>query len=188
MHRLVICLAAIALVGACSKAPAPTALANAAAPAGVAAPAAASAAAPAATGPAVTGPAVTGTYTVDGKPAALTQVTAHKDDPVNGQPVTAIVFTEKDQADDAEVGEEALMGNFGDAIVARVAPDGSLIGVDIKHAALHTPISVSIGGVLTMSDYKVAGGEVSGHLTSGGPVDVFDQKLAVDLTFHTKAP
>jgi len=186
MRHLIICLAGVAVLSACSKAPAPAA-ANAAAPVASAAPASAAPATTPAAAPAATGPAVSGTYTLDGKPAALTQVTARKDDPVNGQPVTAIVFTEKDQGSDAEAGEEALMGNFGDAIVARVTPDGTLIGVDIKHTALKTPISASISG-LTLSDYKSAGGEVSGHLTSGGPVDVFDQKLSVDLTFHTKAP
>jgi hypothetical protein len=178
MRRVVICLAGIAVVSACSKAPATTALANAAAPAGAATKVA----------PAGSGPSLTGTYSVDGKPAALTQVTAHKGDPRDGQPVTDIVFSEKDQGGDAQAAEDALEGNFGDAIVAKVASDGSLIGVDIRHTALHSPISVSISGILTMSDYRLAGGEVSGRLTSGGPVDVFDQKLGVDLAFHTKAP
>ncbi len=69
-----------------------------------------------------------------------------------------------------------------------MAPDGSLIGVDLRHTALQSPIAVSISGILTMKDYKLAGGDISGHLTSGGPVDVFDQKVNVDLTFHAKAP
>ena len=72
--------------------------------------------------------------TVDGNAAALTQVTAHPDTPVNGQPVTAIVFTEKDQGGDPQT-EDALMGNFGDARVVRVTPDGTPIGGDLRHAA-----------------------------------------------------
>jgi hypothetical protein len=53
---------------------------------------------------------------------------------------------------------------------------------------MKNPGSVSISGVLTMTDYKLAGGEISGHLTSNGPTDVFGQSVVIDLTFHTKAP
>jgi hypothetical protein len=59
----------------------------------------------------------------------------------------------------------------------------------VVHSGLKSPSgSISLSGVMTLKDYKAAGGEISGHLTSGGPVDVFDQKLNVDLTFHTKTP
>jgi hypothetical protein len=186
MRRFFLCVADMAMIAACSKAPAP-AQANAAppasAPATPAAPAAATAAAPA-----ITGPAVIGTFTLDGKPAALTQATAHKDDPVNGQPITAIVFTEKDQGGDAQAADDAVFGNFGDAIVVKVQPDGTVIDVDVRHTALPHPGPVSISGVLTLSDYKLAGGVISGHLSTSGPVDVFDQKLNVNLTFHVAAP
>ena len=83
---------------------------------------------------------------------------------------------------------DALFGKFGDAIVVKVQPDGNVVGVDIVHSALKTPGSVSISGVMSIKGYSAAGGQISGHLTSGGPTDVFGQKLDVDLTFHTKAP
>lgn len=186
MRNTQIWLAGLLLVAACSKAPsaqnANTAAAN------TAAPAATPAAAPAA--PAFSaGPAVSGTYTGNGKAAALTQVTAHKDDPFDGQPVTALVFTEKDQGGDDKAAMDALFGKFGDAIVARIEPDGTVIGADVVHSGLKSPSgSISISGVFMVKDYSAAGGEISGHLTSNGPVDVFDQKVEVDLTFHTKAP
>jgi hypothetical protein len=64
-----------------------------------------------------------------------------------------------------------------------------VIGADIVHSALKSPSgSVSIGGVFTIKDYQAAGGQISGHLTTGGPTDVFGQKVDVDLTFHTQAP
>ena len=85
-------------------------------------------------------------------------------------------------------GHGRLFGKFGDAIVAKVQPDGALIGLDIVHAGLKTPGSVSISGVVTMKDFSMGNGQVSGHLTSGGPTDVFDQKVDIDLTFHAKAP
>ena len=48
--------------------------------------------------------------------------------------------------------------------------------------------SITVFSVLTMKDFTMAGGEISGHLTSGGPSEVPDQKWEVDLTFKTKAP
>jgi hypothetical protein len=183
IHRALICLVGVALVAGCSK-PAATA-------GGSAAPAvaASAAAAPAATtAPAATGPEVAGTYVGNGKAAVLTQVTAHVGEPFDDKPVTLLVFTAKDQGGDAKADFDALFGKFGDAIVVKVQPDGAVIGVDVVHSGLKEPGSVSISGVMTMQDYRVAGGQISGHLTSGGPTDVFGQKLVVDLTFHTKAP
>ena len=185
MRKTFVCLAGVLLMAACSKAPAPAQSANAAAPV---APAAGPqlAAAPAV---ATSGPAVSGTYTGNGKPATLTQVTAHKDDPFDGQPVTALVFTAKDQGGDDKAAFDALFNKFGDAIVVKVEPDGTVIGADVVHTGLQSPSgSVSLSGVLKLEGYSSAAGQISGHLTSGGPVDVFDQKLEVDLTFHTKAP
>ena len=187
MRKVFICLAGVALLAACSKAPAGAGKPDAAAAQSAVA---ASAAAPAASAaPAAAGPAVSGTFTGNGKPAVLTQVTAHKDDPFDDQPVTALVFTARDQAGDDKAAFDALFGKFGDAIVIKVEPDGSVIGADVVHSGLeHPDASVSISGVFTLKDYKVAGGEISGRLTSGGPTDVFGQKVDVDLTFHTKAP
>jgi hypothetical protein len=187
MHKLFVCLAGVLLIAACSKAPAPaqSANANANAPATPAATPQAVATPTVAT----TGPAVSGTFTGNGKPATLTQVTAHKDDPSDGQPVTALVFSSKDQGGDDKAAFDALFDKFGDAIVVKVEPDGTIVGADVMHSALKSPSgSISLSGVLKLEGYSAAGGQISGHLTSGGPVDVFDQKLEVDLTFHTKAP
>jgi hypothetical protein len=175
-------LAGLALVAACSKAPAPNA--NAAATQAVAP----AAAAPQAASAPATGAAVSGVFTGDGKQAALTEVTAHRDDPFDGKPIVAVVFTTKDQGNDDKAATDALFGNFGDAIIARLEPDGTVIGADVIHSGLQSPGSVSVGGVFTVKDYSAANGQISGELTTNGPTDVFDHKLNVDLTFHTKAP
>jgi|SRR5450432_270530 len=186
MRNMLFCLAGLALVAACSKAPTNAPAANAAAPQASAAPPAAT---PAATPAFTAGPAVSGTYLGNGKPAMLTQVTAHKDDPFDGKPVTALVFSAKDQGGDDKAAVDALFAKFGDAIVAKVEPDGTVVGVDVIHSGLQSPSgSISISGSFTMKDYSEAGGQISGHLTSNGPVDVFDQKVEADLTFHAKAP
>jgi hypothetical protein len=184
MRRSLACLIGMLLLAACSKTPTTAPTANAAAPQTATAPQ------PAPVGTSgVSGAAVAGTYLGNGKPATLTQVTAHKDDPFDGKPIVALVFTAKDQGGDDKAAINALFGNFGDAIVARIEPDGTVVGVDVVHSGLRSPGgSISIGGVFTMKDFSDANGQISGRLTSNGPTDVFDQKVEADLTFRTKAP
>jgi len=131
---------------------------------------------------------VSGVFKGNDKPATLTQVTAHKGE-ASGQPVTILVFSSKDQAGDAKADFDALFGKFGDAIVAKVAPDGKVLSADIVHSNLDAPGgSIQTSGVVKMTDYKTADGKISGHLTSGGPQEFHDLKWEVDLTFETKAP
>lgn len=132
---------------------------------------------------------LSGVYKGNGKPAALTQVTAQKGAPESGKPVTVLVFTTKDQADDPKAGFNALFGKYGDALVVKVWPDGSIYSTDVMHAGLNSPNgSVTVFGVMQMKDFKVANGEVSGHLTTDGPKEIQGQTWEVDLTFQTKAP
>jgi hypothetical protein len=185
-RKLLLGLAGLAFVAGCSKPAVAPGNAESAAAQSTTAPAQAASAAPAAQ--LAAGAAVSGQFTANGKAATLTQVTAHKDDPFDGTPVTDIVFTARDQGADDKAADDALFGNFGDAIVIKVEPDGTVIGADIVHSGLTNPGSVSIGGVFSLKDFKAADGQLSGELTSGGPTDVFGQKVDVDLTFHTKAP
>jgi hypothetical protein len=177
----------LTLLAGCSKAP--PAAANAGSSAAPAASAAAAANPPAAAPPAATlvGNAVSGTFTGDGKPSALTEVTALADEPFSGQPVIALVFTAKDQGGDPKAATNALFGNYGDAIIAKFTPDGNVIEGDVINSGLQQPGSVSLSA-LSIKNFRMAGGEISGELTTGGPTDVFDHKLNVDLTFHAKAP
>jgi hypothetical protein len=189
MRKLYLGLAGLMLLAACSKSPANVASSEAAASATAAATSAAAASTAAAPATAATGAPVSGSYTANGKPAVLTQVTAFKDDPFDGQPITDLVFTVKDQGGDAKAATDALFGNFGDAIVVKIEPDGTVVGADIIHSGLTDQHgSVSLSGVFTVKNYKAAGGQISGELTSGGPTDVFGNKVDVDLTFHVPAP
>jgi hypothetical protein len=189
MRTVFMGLAGLALLAACSKAPANTQTPDSTAPVSAAAQSATPAPAAASAAPVAAGPAVSGSFVGAGKAVTLTQVTAHPDDPFDGKPITALVFTVKDQGDDKNAATDALFGNFGDAIIVKIEPDGTVIGCDVVHSGLQNPAgSVSIGGVLTIKNYQASGGQISGELTTGGPTDVFDKKLDVDLTFHTKAP
>ncbi|HLK25347.1 MAG TPA: hypothetical protein VKT30_11885 [Caulobacteraceae bacterium] len=179
MRRILLGAASLCLVAACSRAPGNTVASGAPTSA---------AAAPTVAAARSSGAPVSGSYTADGKPAVLTTVTAHKGDPFDGKPITELVFTAKDQGGDAQAAVDALFGKFGDAVIARVEPDGTVVGADLVHAGLKQQGPVSLSGALTMKTYRNEGGQVSGELASGGPTDVFDHKVDVDLIFHASAP
>ncbi|MFI4975761.1 MAG: hypothetical protein ACHP84_14570 [Caulobacterales bacterium] len=135
----------------------------------------------------IAAPFVGGTYVGDGKAAVLTEVTAHKHEPFDGRAVTELIFSAKSQAGSADPAVDALFGKFGDALVARIEDDGAVVGVDVIHSGMGGG-SVSIVGPIKTAGYKLADGQVSGRLTSGGPVEVFAHKVSIDLTFDAKAP
>jgi hypothetical protein len=131
---------------------------------------------------------VSGVFKGNDKPATLTQVTAHKGEE-SGKPVTVLVFSSKDQAGAAKPDFDALFGKLGDALVVKVFADGRVYSGDIVHSNLDAPGgSIQAFGVLKISDYKMADGKISGHLTSNGPHEFHDLKWEVDLTFETTAP
>ncbi len=131
---------------------------------------------------------LSGVDKANGKPAALTQVVAYKGEPESGKPVTLLVFTSKDQGKDPKAAFNALFGKYGDAIVVKVFADGKIYSADVRHSALDLgPVpSATLFGFVQMKDFKVAGGEISGHIT--GNTEIRAQPWEVDLTFQTKAP
>lgn len=131
---------------------------------------------------------LSGVYKANGKPATLTQVTAHKGEPESGKPVTVLVFTAKDHANDPKAGFNALFGKYGDAVVVKVFSDGKIFSTDVRHSALDLgPVpSATLFDVVQMKDFKVAGGDISGHLTA--KTEIRGAPLELDLTFETKAP
>jgi hypothetical protein len=186
----ILCVAAsAALATACSKPANDTSTSSAAVASSIAAAQSSTAAAPAAQAVASTQSSVSGTYTCDGAPATLTQITTHPDDPEMGKPVTALVITANDQGGDPKAAFNALFNKFGDAIVVHMFADGTIYSADLVHSKLDAPGgSAQLSGVLKIDNFSTANGEISGHLTSNGPVDVHGQKLNVDITFHAKAP
>ena len=132
---------------------------------------------------------LTGVYKGNDKAAALTQVVAYKGEPESGKAVTVLVFSAKSQAGSTKPPFDALFGKFGDALVVKIDSDGKVISLDLVHSKLDSPGgSIQVFGVLKMTDFKMADGKISGHLTSGGPSKVRDQTWEVDLAFETKAP
>ena len=130
-----------------------------------------------------------GVFTVNGKPAALTQVTAFKGEPESGKPVTVLVFTTKNQGGDPKAAFNALFNKYGNAIVVKVFDDGKVYSADLVHASLDSPNgTLQVFGVLKIEDFAMAGGVISGRLTSGGVHTARNDKWDVDITFKAKAP
>lgn len=131
---------------------------------------------------------VSGIFKGNDKPATLIQVTAHKGEEA-GKPVTVLVFSSKDQTGDPKPDFDALFGKFGDALVVKVFADGQVYSGDIVHSNLDAPGgSIQTSGILKMTDFKLANGRISGHLTSHGPHEFHGLKWEADLTFETRAP
>jgi hypothetical protein len=187
MRAIVVCVAGLVMLSACSKKPdaAPASAPGSTAAAGPAAAAPASAPASAVAAPAPTGAPISGVYSVNGKAATLTQVTAHPDEPFDGKPVTAILFTSKDQGGDPKAFSGALFGHFGDAVLIKVNSEGQVVECEVVNSGLTHGQTASLSGVFKITDFQNTGGQISGHLTSGGPTDFFGDKIDVDLTFHT---
>jgi len=150
---------------------------------------------------------VSGVYTVNGKPAKLTQVTARQYRLHAGELETSLVFSSKDQGDDPRPARSADslsadFRKFGDVLVVRITsydkPQGTvdrMISGTVVHAALNPPdrsvLLSALDRAIKIEDFKMAGGEISGHLTSGGEHELHgfaEQKWQVDLTFPAKAP
>lgn len=132
---------------------------------------------------------LTGAFAVNGKAAALTQVTASTGAPESGKPVTVLVFTTKSQGADPKAAFNALFNKYGNAIVAKVFADGNVYSVDLVHTALDSPNgTLQVFGVLKIEDFAIKGGEISGRLTSFGVHTARNDKWDVDITFKTKAP
>ena len=131
---------------------------------------------------------LSGSNKANGKPAALTHVVAYKGEPESGRAVILLVFTTKDQGKDPKAAFNALFGKYGDAIVVKIFPDGKIYSTDVRHSALDLgPVpSATLFDVVQMKDFKLAGSEISGHLT--GKTDIRGQPWEVDMTFKTKAP
>lgn len=132
----------------------------------------------------------TGTYLANGKDARLAFLDARRGDPFGGNPVTILVFSEKDGSKEKDPGFKAQMGHLGDALVVHLSRNGAawdVIGTEFAHSALrHSGASGS--GIVDVKDVKEAGGELSGHLYTKPGEDLFGEPIAIDLTFHVKQP
>lgn len=132
-------------------------------------------------------PTVTGTFLGDGKDGNLKFLVVENREPFSDKAAIRLVFTEKDPSKSKKPGFDAGFKKLGSALVVSVHRDGSVFGCEVAHSA-HEKSPFSAVGVAKMSKFEVTDTMVSGHLTTGGDDDFFDQTWNVDLEFSAPLP
>ena len=128
---------------------------------------------------------VSGVFNGNEQPAKLIFVSARKGTPVGGRDTIQLVFTEKDHSKDEQAALKALFGDYGNALVIGIQPDGKVVTCDILHEA-HKQKPISSPASVKMTDFKNEGGQISGRLVTEGKQEAFEQTWEVNLVFKTK--
>lgn len=137
--------------------------------------------------PAVAADPVAGKFTGNGQDAKLAFASAHKGEAFAGKPTWDLIFTEKDHARDKKPGFKAGFGDYGSALIVTIQDDGKIIGCVVAHSA-HKKAGFSSVGSIATSDFKMAGGKITGKIKTDGEVTTFGEKWLVDLAFDATAP
>jgi hypothetical protein len=124
---------------------------------------------------------VTGTFMGNGKDGKLAFAIAKKSEPFNGKETVEVTLTEKDTGGNPF---KAVFGEFGSALVLKIDSEGGIIGCQVVHSAHQKQGFSSLGRIKT-ENYKLDQGVLSAKVTTGGEIDTFGEKWAVDLTFKT---
>lgn len=133
-------------------------------------------------------PSVSGKYLADNKPAALQFVWVEEEEPFSGKQAIALIFTEKDPSKSKKPSFDALFNKLGNALILKVhREEGGIFGCQVAHTG-HSKAGFSALGKIKMLEFKYAGGNVTGHVSTGGPQDAFGQSWEVDLKFAAPLP
>lgn len=132
-------------------------------------------------------PTVSGKFTGNGKNAAIKFVLVEEHEAFSGKEAITLIFTEKDPAAAKKPSFDAMFGKLGSALILNVHHDGGIFGCQVVHSA-HSKQGFSSIGQIKMLEFKIAGGNVSGHVSTGAELDTFGEKWEVDLTFAAPLP
>lgn len=133
-------------------------------------------------------PVVTGKFLGNGKPAPLKYVSVEEHEPFGGKEAITLIFTEKDHSAAKKPSFDASFGKFGSSLILNVdRVSGGIFGCEVGHSALNKG-SFSSVGVIRMAEFDIAGGNVTGEVTTGGTLDAFGQKWEVELRFAAPLP
>lgn len=132
-------------------------------------------------------PTVSGKFVGNGKNAAIKFVTVEEHEAFSGKEAITLIFTEKDPATAKKPSFDALFGKLGSALILNVHHDGGIFGCQVVHSA-HQKQGFTSLGTIKMLEFKIAGGSVSGHVSTGKELDTFGEKWEVDLTFAAPLP
>ena len=132
-------------------------------------------------------PTVSGKFVGNGKNAAIKFVTVEEHEDFSGKPAVTLIFTEKDPATVKKPSFEAAFGKLGSALILNVFYDGGIFGCQVAHSA-HTKQGFSATGEIEMVEFEIAGGNVTGEVSTGKVLDAFGEKWDVDLKFAAPLP
>lgn len=132
-------------------------------------------------------PTVSGKFVGNGKNAAIKFVVVEEHEAFSGKEAVTLIFTEKDPAKAKKPSFDAMFGKLGSALILNVHHDGGIFGCQVAHSA-HQKQGFSSIGQIKMVDFKIAGGNASGHVSTGKELDTFGEKWDVDLTFAAPLP
>lgn len=132
-------------------------------------------------------PTVSGKFVGNGKNAAVKFVTVEEHEEFSGKPAITLIFTEKDPATARKPSFDAGFGKLGSALILSVHHDGGIFGCEVAHSA-HTKQGFSSLGQIHMVEFEIAGGNVTGHVSTGKMLDTFGEKWEVDLKFAAPLP
>ena len=130
---------------------------------------------------------VSGKFIGNGKSAAIKYVMVEEREPFSDKEAIKLIFTEKDPATVKKPSWDASFGKLGSALVLSVDYDGGIFGCEVSHSA-HSKRGFSALGEIKMVEFKMAGGNVTGHVSTGKELDAFGEKWEVDLTFAAPLP
>ena len=132
-------------------------------------------------------PAVSGKFVGNGKNAAVKFVTVEEHEAFSGKEAITLIFTEKDPATARKPSFDAAFGKLGSALILNVHHDGGIFGCQVAHSA-HTKSGFSALGEIHMVEFEIAGGNVTGQVSTGKTLDTFGEKWEVDLKFAAPLP
>ncbi len=130
---------------------------------------------------------VSGKFVGNGKNAAIKFVLVEEEEAFGDKEAVKVIFTEKDPAKSKKPSFDAMFGDLGSALVLSVDLDGKIFGCQVAHSA-HKKQGFSSVGRIKMAEFKIAGGNVTGHVTTGEELDTFGEKWEVDMTFAAPMP
>lgn len=132
-------------------------------------------------------PSVSGTFTGDGKKADIKFILVEEHEDFNDKPAITLIFTEKDPKSAKKPRFDAMFNKLGSSLILSVFYDGGIFGCQVGHTA-HSKSGFTSLGQIEMVEFGVVGGNVTGHVSTNGILDTFDQKWEVDLKFSAPLP
>jgi len=132
-------------------------------------------------------PSVSGTFIGNGKDGNIKHLVVTARDAFNDKGAIKLIFAEKDPSKSKNVDMDVTFNRLGSALMISVFKDGTIFGCVVSHSA-HEKSGFTALGEIKTEGFKVTDTQVSGRVTTGGELDAFGEKWAVDLQFSAPLP